>query len=299
MFKVVFLAGPTAVGKTEYAIRLAEDLNGEIISADSMQIYRYMDIGSAKPTADERRRVKHWLVDEIDPKSPFNVSSYQQLAKKYINDVHMRAKLPIVCGGTGLYFNSLLYEMDFAAPEGDEGYRKKLLEKYDTPEKLFERLRSLDSSAAKEDDKNNLKRIARYIERLEKGEARLAGFADIKRKNKDYEPLFICLCMDRKKLYERINRRVDMMMAAGLPDEVKKLREMGFKPSDIAMKGIGYKELMEGRPQDEAAEEIKKATRHYAKRQIIWFRRYGDDIKYFDVDTDGYDKVLAWVKEKL
>lgn len=295
----MLLAGPTAVGKTEYAIRLAEDLNGEIVSADSMQIYKYMDIASAKPSPEERKRAKHWLVDEIDPKTPFNVSAYQELAKKYINDIHGRGKLPIVCGGTGLYFNALLYDMDFSAPAGDEEYRRKILERYDSPDKLYARLAELDPEAAREEDKNNLKRMARYIERLEKGEGRLAKFTDIRVPSSEYEPIFICLSMDREKLYNKIDMRVDMMMRQGLTEEVERLQSMGFNASDVAMKGIGYKELMEGLALDEATEKIKRSTRRYAKRQLIWFRRYKDAVKWFDVDKDGYDRVLQWVKEKL
>lgn len=299
MYKIVILAGPTAIGKTEYAIRLAEDLNGEIISADSMQIYKYMDIGSAKPTTDEQARAKHWLIDEIDPRTPFNVASYQELAKKYIEDVRSRGKLPIVCGGTGLYINSLLYDMDFSAPTGDEKYREELLKKYETPEKLFERLLELDPQAAKPEDMNNVKRIARYVERLEKGEEKLAQFSDMLKPAKEYEPIFVGLTMDRAKLYDRINQRVDKLIAAGLVDEVNSLIKMGFTSDDVAMKGIGYKELMEGLPLDEAIYNIKINTRHYAKRQIIWLRRYKDEIRFFDTETEGYDALLAYVKERL
>ena len=299
MFKVVFIAGPTAVGKTEYAIRLANDLNGEIISADSMQLYKYLDIGSAKPTEEERRRAQHWLIDEIDPRQAFNVSEYQKLAKNYIADVHSRGKLPIVCGGTGLYINSLLYDMDFSAPEGDEEYRKALIEKYDTPQKLYDYLLSLDPDAAPLEDMNNVKRIARYVERLEKGEEKLAKFSEMNAASKEYDPIFIALSMDREILYERINKRVDKLIEMGLVDEVKNLQAMGFTPDDVSMKGIGYKELMEDLPLDEAIEKIKINTRHYAKRQIIWLRRYNESLKWFDVNNNSYEEILAWIKEKL
>jgi len=299
MYKIVIIAGPTAIGKTEYAIRLAEDLNGEIISADSMQIYKYMDIGSAKPTAEERARAKHWMVDEIDPRDAFNVASYQSLAKSYIKDVHDRGKLPIVCGGTGLYINSLLYDMDFSAPEGDESYRDELIKKYETPEKLFERLTELDPLAAKPEDMNNVKRISRYIERLEKGETRLAQFSEMQKPSKDYEVIFTGLYMDRDRLYERINLRVDKLIERGLAYEVDSLMEMGFTADDVAMKGIGYKELMEGLPLNEAIYNIKINTRHYAKRQIIWLRRYKDTIKFFDTETEGYEALKAYVKSRL
>lgn len=298
MYKVLFIAGPTAVGKTEYAIRLANDLNGEIVSADSMQIYKYMDIGSAKPTAEEQARAKHWLIDEIDPRNPFNVSDYQKLAKKYIEDIHSRGKLPIVCGGTGLYFNSLLYDMDFSAPEGDDSYRQELIKKYETPEKLFARLRELDPEAGDESDMNNVKRIARYVERLEKGEGKLAEFSEMLKPSKDFDPILAVLTMDREKLYDRINLRVDKLIEMGLVDEVNHLIEMGFTSDDIAMKGIGYKELMEGLPLNDAIYKIKINTRHYAKRQLTWFKRY-KDATWFDVNLDGYEALLNWVRAKL
>ncbi len=299
MYKVIFIAGPTAAGKTEYAIKLAQDLNGEIVSADSMQIYKYMDIGSAKPTALERSLAKHWLIDEIDPRNPFNVSDYQKLAKKYINDIHARNKLPIVCGGTGLYLNSLIYDMDFSAPEGDSAYRDALIAKYKTPEGLFAHLRELDSKAGNEADMNNVKRISRYIERLEKGETKLAEFANMNQISKDFESIICILNRDRESLYNRIDKRVDKLIEKGLVDEVSKLINMGFTKDDIAMKGIGYKELMENLPLNEAVDKIKLNTRHYAKRQITWFKRYGDLAKWFNLEEQGYNDLLAYIKGVL
>lgn len=300
VYKVLFIAGPTAAGKTEYAIKLAQALGGEIVSADSMQLYKYMDIGSAKPTKEERAAVPHFLVDEIDPKDAFSVSEYQALAKKYIEDIYRRGRLPIVCGGTGLYINSLLYDMDFSAPEGDEEYRNRIYERFGKDaEKLFLYLKSLDPNAAKEEDKNNVKRSLRYIERLEKGEEKLARFSEMQRLNPDYDAVFIALSRDRKVLYDRINKRVDMLIGMGLEDEVKRLSEMGFTADDIAMKGIGYKELMSDLPREEAIDLIKKNTRHFAKRQIIWLRRYKDSLKWFDLDKDSFEDILSWVKKQL
>ena len=299
MTKVLFVAGPTAAGKTEYAIKLANDLNGEIISADSMQIYKYMDIGSAKPTKEEQAMAKHWLIDEIDPRSPFNVADYKKLATKYIRDIASRGKLPIVCGGTGLYFNSLIYDMDFSAPEGDDSYRQALIEKYKTPEALFNRLRELDPDASTESDMNNMKRIARYVERLEKGEEKLSEFADMNKLNPEFDSTLIVLSRDRDVLYQRIDKRVDLLIEMGLVDEVKRLEEMGFTKDDIAMKGIGYKELMEGLQLEDAIYKIKLNTRHYAKRQITWFKRYKELAKWFDLEKDSYSDVLSYVKEVL
>ncbi len=300
VYKVLFIAGPTAAGKTEYAIKLAQALDGEIVSADSMQLYKYMDIGSAKPTKEERAAVPHFLVDEIDPRDAFSVSVYQALARKYIEDIHNRGKLPIVCGGTGLYINSLLYDMDFSAPEGDEEYRNRIYERFDgDADRLFEYLKSLDPNAAKEEDRNNIKRSLRYIERLEKGEEKLAQFSEMQRLNPDYDAVFIALSREREVLYDRINRRVDMLIGMGLEDEVRRLAEMGFTADDIAMKGIGYKELMSDIPREEAIDLIKKNTRHFAKRQIIWLRRYGDSLKWFDLDKDSFEDILSWVRKQL
>ena len=279
MINTIFVVGPTASGKTEYAIRLAEDIGGEIVSADSMQLYRYMDIGSAKPTADELARVRHWLIGEIDPRTPFNVSDYQKLALEYIRDIACRGKVPIVCGGTGLYVNSLIYKMDFEAPEGDEEFRQRILaEEESDPEKLHERLKRLDPDAADAIHPNNVKRTLRAIERLEKGEGKLAEFAKATEPSDIIEPYMLGMDLPRDVLYDRINRRVDLLFEKGLAQEVRALMDMGFTSADVAMKGIGYKEIIDvltsGGNALEAAETIKSNTRHYARRQLIWFRRY-------------------------
>ncbi|MBR5641016.1 MAG: tRNA (adenosine(37)-N6)-dimethylallyltransferase MiaA [Firmicutes bacterium] len=301
--KVLFLTGPTACGKTEYAIRLAQDYNGEIVSADSMQLYRYMDIGSAKPTAEERAQAKHWLVDEIDPKTPFNVSSYQKKARAYIEEIAGRGKLPIVSGGTGLYINALLYDMDFSAPEGDDAFRQQIWKACgEDPQKVHERLKLLDLEAAKIIHPNNVKRMLRAIERLEHGEAKLAAFADSTKPYPDYDSLLIGLDRDRSELYDRIDCRVDKILAAGLEDEVRRLMDMGFTSSDIAMKGIGYKEvidcLSEGRPAEEAADLIRKNTRHYARRQLIWLRRY-PQMHWVTLEGDAFDEGAYELMQQL
>ena len=279
MIKTYFVVGPTASGKTEYAIGLAEKLGGEIVSADSMQIYKYMDIGSAKPTAEERARAKHWLVDEIDPRTPFSVADYQQLALSCIKDIDSRSKVPIVCGGTGLYVNSLIYKMDFSAPEGDDTYRQMVFdEENGDPENIHERLRKLDPDAAEEIHVNNVKRALRAIERLERGERKLARFADATEPSEIIDPVMYGLDMDRKILYDRINQRVDRLFELGLEAEVRLLMDMGFTSADVAMKGIGYKEIIDaiksGLTAESAKDTIKANTRHYARRQLIWFRRY-------------------------
>lgn len=294
MINTVFLAGPTASGKTEYAIKLASALGGEIVSADSMQIYKYMDIGSAKPTAEERARAVHWLVDEVDPRTPFTAAEYKKRAEEYIDDIASRGRLPIVCGGTGLYFNALIYDMDFSAPEGNDEYRKALWDSCEQdPAVLHERLRQLDPKAADAIHPNNVKRVLRAVERLEHGEEQLAQFSSLTSVNPKYNPILIGLERDRDELYRRINLRVDKLYEAGLPEEIQRLMAMGFTSSDVAMKGIGYKEIIDavtagGKPED-ASETIKQNTRHYAKRQMTWFRRY-PMIRWVRISGTGIDE---------
>ena len=308
--KVLFLTGPTACGKTEYAIRLANDLNGEIVSADSMQIYRYMDVGSAKPTPQERAQAKHWLVAEIDPQTPFNVASYQQRARGYIEDISERGKLPIVCGGTGLYLNALVYDMDFSAPEGSDAFRTQVWQECgEDPLRLHERLRHLDPQAADAIHPNNVKRVLRAIERLEHGEEKLAPFTGATKPFPAYDALLIGLDRDRSELYDRIDARVGKILDTGLEQEVRHLMEMGFTSSDIAMKGIGYKEviacLQQGGSACDAADLIRKNTRHYARRQLIWLRRYPQmhwvRLQGNDFDEHAYAQMLQliepWLKE--
>ena len=294
MIRTVFIVGPTASGKTEYSIRLAKDLDGQIISADSMQLYKYLDIGSAKPTREEMAEVPHFMVDCFDPKDPFSVYDYMIHAKYYIEQVYYQSKIPIVCGGSGLYVNSLIYEMDFSAPEGNNEYRERIrMEEDDDPIKIHKRLESLDPKAAEEIHPNNIKRMLRAIERLEKGEGTLARFADATKPSYSIEPVLIGLNMDRNILYQRINDRVDKLYEIGLVDEVRHLMDMGFSSKDVAMKGIGYKEIIdcitEGKDPEEAKEIIKANTRHYARRQLIWFRRY-PQINWVNLSGNGFDE---------
>jgi tRNA dimethylallyltransferase len=297
MKKAVFLVGPTASGKTEYAIALAELLDGQIISADSMQIYKYMDIGSAKPTLEERSRVKHYLVDEIDPSQPFSVVDYKALAMDYILQVFREGKLPIICGGTGLYINALLYDMDFSAAAGDIVKRDKMMREIGKgdPRRLHDHLRSLDPAAAEEIHPNNVKRVLRAIERLENGEGSLSHFAACISPTKAFFPILLGLTREREELYQRIDRRVDSLMDMGLVNEVQSLMERGFTENDIAMKGIGYKEIItcinEGKPPRTAAMDIKLHTRHYAKRQLTWFKRY-EQIRWYKPSGDSFDQQL-------
>lgn len=294
MIKTIFIVGPTASGKTEYSIRLAQDIDGQIVSADSMQLYKYMDIGSAKPTEEERALVPHYMVDVIDPKDAFSVYDYMIHAKYFIEQIYYQGKFPIVCGGTGLYINSLIYEMDFSAPEGDNDYREAIRAKYNNDAiKIHERLAELDPDAADSIHPNNVKRVLRAIERLEKGESKLAQFAQAVKPSYSIEPIMIGLNMDRDVLYDRINRRVDKLFELGLADEVRGLMDKGFTSADVAMKGIGYKEIIDainsGESPESAKEIIKANTRHYARRQLIWLRRY-EQIHWIDISGDGFDE---------
>ena len=285
--KIIIIVGPTAVGKTEYAIKAAQDFNGEIVSADSMQIYKFMDIGSAKPTSEEQAAARHYLVDEIDPRNDFSVAEYSQLAKKYINTIFEKGKLPIVSGGTGLYVNSLVYNMDFASsPKNTEQreYLRNFLEE-NGPEKLHALLQDADPDAASRIHPNNTKKVIRAIEAARSGNP-IPAFDESFRRTDDYDYLLIGLNRDRNELYDRINMRVDIMLDAGLEDEIKKLMKLGLSSDNISMKGIGYKEMIayiNGEySRDEAVELVKRNSRRYAKRQLTWFRRY-DDIHWFDL----------------
>lgn len=302
---IIAVAGPTAVGKTEFAIKLAEAFDGEIVSCDSMQLYKYMDIGSAKPTAEEMARAKHHLVDIIDPRDEFSVAQYQRLAKTAIKDIFKREKLPIVSGGTGLYLNSLLYDMDFSAASEDHAYRTELEEiaEKEGREALHEILMKKDPDAAATIHPNNTKKIIRALERLKQGEGHIRKFSDINRETSDYDVILIGLNRARAELYDRINRRVEILMDEGLLDEVKSLRQMGLTQENISMKGIGYKELMDYLDGictlEMAVDTIQKNTRHYAKKQLTWFRRYDKmnwyNISDFDSDEHAFEEMKKWL----
>ena len=285
------IVGPTAVGKTKYAVQIARKLNGEIVSADSMQIYRFMDIGSAKPTEEEQAAARHHLVDAVDPREPFSVAQYRHMAKECIEDIFQRDKLPVISGGTGLYVNALIYDMDFSAPPADleqrEKYRKTAEAK--GPQYLHDILNDIDPDAAARIHPNNVRKVIRAIEAAKSGE-KIPSFETSFRSTSDYRCILIGLQRDRAELYDRINRRVDQMISDGLEDEIRSLMSMGLSSSDISMKGIGYKEMidaMNGRiTMEEATELIKRNSRRYAKRQMTWFRRY-PDIRWFDLSENS------------
>ncbi len=278
--KIAVIGGPTASGKTALSVQLAKEFDGEIISADSMQIYRYMDIGTAKPTLEERCGIPHYMIDIINPDEPYSVAQYVAAAHKLAEDISSRGKLPIVVGGTGLYINSLVNDVDFLENDNDTTVRNEL-EKA-AAEKgidfLVEELKSFDPVSAERIHKNNARRIIRAIEFY-----RMTGIpisehqAETQKKESRYSPIMMAIDTDRAILYEKINKRVDIMMEQGLVDEVKRLCDMGYANAMLSMKGIGYKEILEYLRNetmlDEATEKIKLGTRHYAKRQLTWFNR--------------------------
>ncbi len=313
MDKVLFIVGPTAAGKTEYAIRAAEEFGGEIVSCDSVQIYRYMDIGSAKPTAEERRRAVHWLVDCLDPLKPVSVAEYRRMAKDAIRDIQRRGKLAIVTGGTGLYVNSLLYKLDFGRSEADLTIRdclnREAEEKGGTV--LYERLSALDPDAASRIEPANTRRVIRALELLETTGSALGDFGGSFVPTDDYEPVLVGITRPRAELIDRIDRRVNAMFEKGLIDEVRKLLDLGLTRDSQPMQAIGYKEIVdaiEGRAIDihgeplpagspetlEAARDlIKIHTRQYAKRQMTWFKRL-PGIRWYDVsEPASVDAFLA------
>jgi len=305
MRQIIVVAGPTAVGKTKYAIEIAKAFDGEVVSCDSMQLYKYMDIGSAKPTAEEQAQVKHWLVDEIYPKEPFSVARYQEMAKDCIEDIFSRGKTPVIGGGTGLYLNSLLYEMDFSNAPQDDRFRQQLEKEAEEfgPEYIHNKLREADPVAAERIHPNNVKKVIRALEGAVSGNS-IGDFKNCQEKCKDYDTILIGLTRNRAELYDRINMRVDIMVEEGIFEEVEGLLKMGLAEADISMKGIGYKEIIgyfDGQySREDAIELIKKNSRHLAKRQLTWFRRY-EDMTWFDIndyssDEAAIEDIIRWVQ---
>ena len=290
---LILLAGPTAVGKTESSIALAKALNGEIISADSMQVYIGLNVGSAKITREEMQGVPHHLIDILDPREEFHVMAFQNLARNAIEEIQSRGKVPIVTGGTGFYIQALLYGVEFSS-DVDQEYRDSLWALHDEkgPEVLHQMLSEVDPDTAENLSPNNVKRVIRSLEFYHVNQMPISEHNRIEReRTSPYDFRYFVLTMDREKLYERIDLRVDLMMKAGLLEEVKKLKENGSVPEDTAMQGIGYKEILhhlndpEGYPLDQAVDDIKKNTRHFAKRQLTWFRREKEVIW---VDKDKF-----------
>ncbi|MDN5276787.1 MAG: tRNA dimethylallyltransferase [Clostridiales bacterium] len=307
---LVVIVGPTAVGKTKLSIELAKALNGEIVSADSMQIYRYMDIGTAKPTAEERQGIPHHMMDIIDPAQEFSVAEYQRLATQAIDDIHRRNKIPIVVGGTGLYIKSLLYPMNFTDASYDPEFRRELQRQAETTGKeyLHKKLQAVDPKTAARLHPNDVRRVIRALEVYHLTGKPMSEYnQELEKMDYKYNVAMIGLTMDRAKLYERINQRVDEMIEKGLLDEVKRLLDRGYTRDMISMQGLGYKELIDyfqGKVSlEEAIYILKRETRRYAKRQLTWFRAQKDivwvNVDQFESHEALVKRCLAYIKEKL
>lgn len=296
--KLIVLTGPTAVGKTEISVELAKRIDGEIISADSMQVYKYMDIGSAKITPDEMGGIKHYLIDVLEPVEDFNVYRFKCLAKECLEEIYSKNKIPIVVGGTGFYIQALLYDIDFVEGEDTNSeYRKSLeslaLEK--GAEYLHDMLKSVDAVSAEAIHCNNVKRVIRALEYYHDTNEKISEHnLNQRQKESPYDFRYFVLNDDRDVIYERIDKRVDLMMEKGLLNEVRSLKERGYSKDNISMQGLGYKEILSyfngEYDLEEAVRIIKRDTRHFAKRQLTWFRREKDVIfinkNEFDRDND-------------
>ena len=297
MNKIIIIAGPTASGKSSLAIEVAKKLNSQIVSSDSMQIYKHMDIGTAKITESEMQNIKHHMIDIVNPDEEYSVSDYANQAKAIIDNLHKENIIPIVCGGTGLYIDSLLYPLSLGAK--DDSIRQKLQKEYEEfgAEYMHDKLKAIDPKEAQKVHANNVKRVLRALEIYE-----LTGKTKSEQedRNKDlcYDTLLICLNPEREDLYQRINKRVDEMFEKGLVREVEDLVNDGYKFDLQSMQAIGYKEFQDYisgyKTLDEVKEEIKKGTRHYAKRQLTWFKRY-DFCKFFD--PSDKENILKTINE--
>ncbi|MCI9346060.1 MAG: tRNA (adenosine(37)-N6)-dimethylallyltransferase MiaA [Lachnospiraceae bacterium] len=290
---LVILTGPTAVGKTALSIALAKAIGGEIISADSMQVYRHMDIGSAKIMPEEMEGVPHHLIDVLEPAEEFNVVVFQKLAKQAVEEIYSRGHIPILVGGTGFYIQALVYDIDFTENNEDTALRQALEEqaRREGADVLYERLRAVDPESCESIHAHNIKRVIRAIEFYEKTGKKISDHNREQRQNDSpYHFAYFVLTDSRDKIYQRIDERVDLMMAHGLMEEVRALRDRGCRRDMVSMQGLGYKELLaclEGEISlEEAVYLIKRDTRHFAKRQLTWFRREKEVIW---VDKTVYD----------
>ena len=304
---MIILAGPTAVGKTAASIRLAKAVGGEIISADSMQVYRHMDIGSAKIRPEEMEGVPHYLVDVLEPEEDFNVVRFQQMAKAAAEEIYARGRIPIAAGGTGFYIQALLYDIDFTENDGDSSFRRKLEKTAEEKggEYLHSLLQEADPEAALQIHPHNIKRMIRALEFHHQTGGKISEHNETEReKESPYNFAYFVLTDDRSRLYDRIDRRVDLMMEEGLLDEVRFLKERGVRRDSTAMQGLGYKELyafLDGEyPLEEAVRIIKRDTRHFAKRQLTWFKRERDVI-WADKSVIGQDvdAVIDFILKEL
>ncbi len=301
--KVVVIVGPTASGKTALSIELAKKINGEIISSDSMQIYKDMDIGTAKVTKEEAEGIKHYLIDCVSPDERYTVSDFKKDAEKAIEEILAKGKTPIVVGGTGLYVNSLIYGIEYQDMNFDEEYRNELMEKAETEEglkMLWEEANKIDPDAMMKISRNDKKRIVRVLEIFKATGKNKTEQEILSRQNGvKYDYKVFGITMEREKLYNRINLRVDKMIQSGLEQEVKELLEK-YKEFPTAMQGLGYKEVVEYFDgiitRDEMIEKIKQESRRYAKRQLTWFRKNKETI-WLDSYNDMNDNINIILEE--
>ena len=303
---LIILTGPTAVGKTSLSIGLAKAVGGEIISADSMQVYRHMDIGSAKITSKEMDGVSHHLIDVLDPREEFNVVRFQTMAKKAMEGIYDRGHIPIVTGGTGFYIQALLYDVDFKENDGGGEIRQNLEHLCEEKGKdyLHHILQEIDPESARQIHANNSKRVIRAIEYFQMTGQPISQHNQTEReKTSPYRFSYFVLNCDRGLLYKKIDQRVDDMMAAGLVEEVKNLQKMGCHRGMVSMQGLGYKEILDyldGRYDlEEAIRVLKRDTRHFAKRQITWFKRERD-VRWVNLEEFAFDssKTLAHILQE-
>ena len=292
----VVLTGPTAVGKTALSIELAKAISGAIISADSMQVYKHMDIGSAKIMPEEMEEIRHYLVDEFEPDEEFHVARFVERAKECLNEIYREGKIPIIVGGTGFYIQALLYDVNFSEQNTNTEYRKELeyLAEEKGAEYLHKMLKEVDAASAEAIHANNKKRVIRALEFYHLTGTKISEHNETeKQKTSPYNFAYFVLTDNRKHLYERIEKRVDMMIKNGLVEEVQKLKDMGYHREMVSMQGLGYKEILDyldGKMTlEEAVSLIKKETRHFAKRQLTWFRRERDVI-WFDKEKYEYNE---------
>lgn len=302
---LLILTGPTAVGKTAVSIRLAQAVGGEVVSADSMQIYRYMNVGTAKITPEEMAGIPHHLVDEITPDTPFHVYEFKKRAEACMAGIYERGHVPVIVGGTGFYIQALLYDVDFCEEETDRSYRHELerLAAQQGGAYLHDRLREVDAVSAESIHPHNVKRVIRALEYMhETGRPISAHNKEQRQKESPYDFLYFVLTMDRSRLYDRINKRVDQMVERGLAEEFQELIRKGYTKDMISMQAIGYKELfpyLEGKQSfDEAVKQIKTDTRHFAKRQMTWFRRERGVTFLNWEDFSGEEAVVAYILTK-
>ena len=304
---LIILTGPTAVGKTKASIGLAKALNGEIISADSMQVYKHMNIGSAKIRPEEMQGIKHYLVDVLEPDEEFHVVRFQQMAKQAMEEIYAKGKIPIVVGGTGFYIQALLYDIDFTESNEDSAYRRELeqlaLEK--GAEYVHALLKEIDPISAETIHANNIKRVIRALEFYRQTGERISEHNEAERaKTSPYDFCYFVLNDDRAHLYERINLRIDQMIKDGLSDEVKALKEKGYTKDMVSMQGLGYKEILDYLNEECTLEDaiyiLKRDTRHFAKRQLTWFRRERDVI-WIDKNACEYEeeKILQTMSDYI